>query len=499
VNSPSPQAQDILYPVRWKATGGVLVLALLLFGLSSGATAFWGDSASFASHLDTTPKPFARSYWLYKMLGRLFVTLGASPALAAASASAVFGAAAVALLHALTQRITGQVEAATLAAASLAVAQTFWLHSSVAEVYSLLALLEIGLLFLALGAPVHRREALGLGLLAGLALNHHRLLLFSFPVLAAFLWLAVPPNRRLDLCRSVGIGLLLGGLPWIVLCFRFPPSSLVATESLSQQSLWFQKVLLGGRWSSAHLGADPGAGMTASVGYLAKLLALNFPSPAALLAGVGLITLRATSLSRRVLLGGLLVAFTLAGSLFGWTGDQYAFFSPLLPLVALLAGLGLASRLGKAKRSFPALMIAASLATPPFFYAVLSFGPTAPDSATRAALLERQEFAWPPKAGYSFPEDWARKRLEALPPRATLVAQWAEGTIFEYLQSEGLRTDVTLQLHRSGPLDLAALKAPVFVTWKPTRPSPPEAFKRQGLQLEGQAPGFRGLVLPDSP
>jgi hypothetical protein len=465
----------------------------LLFGLSVGQTAFWGDSASFASHLDTTPKPFARSYWLYKLLGKLLVALGMTPTYAASSASAIFGAASIGLLHALCQRLTGHLAAAGLAAASLAVAQTFWLHSSVAEVYTLLILFEIGLIFLALGAPGVRHEALGLGALAGLAFNHHRLLLFSLPVIAIYLWQALPRGRRAHGLLPVGTGLALGSVPWLLLCLLFPPSSLSPPPDVTAESLWLQKVLLGGRWSGSQLGTWTSAGAVTSLVYLCKLLVLNFPSPAAIFAAIGGAQIARTSGPRRTLLGGLLLAFIIAGSLFPWTGDQYAFFSPVLPLVALAAGLGLARQLNRSRDSLAPLLIAGSLLMPPLLYAIVSFGPSANNSGAQHALLERQEFLWPPKASYRFPQDWALSRLKGLPPKATLVSQWAEGTVFEYLQSEGIRSDVKLVLHRSGPLDLSSIEAPAFITWKPTREGPPEAFVEQGLRLEGQLPGLRLL------
>jgi hypothetical protein len=67
VSDEPPAQSEALHPVSWKAAGTASAGALLLFLLSVESTAFWGDSASFASHLDTAPKPFARSYWLYKM------------------------------------------------------------------------------------------------------------------------------------------------------------------------------------------------------------------------------------------------------------------------------------------------------------------------------------------------------------------------------------------------------------------------------------------------
>jgi len=244
----------------------------------------------------------------------------------------------------------------------------------------------------------------------------------------------------------------------------------------------------------AELGAG---GLFAGLLYLVKLLPLNFPSPAGLLALLGIGALRKLSPVRRGLFGGLLVAFVVAGSLFGWTGDQYAFFSPLLPLVALLAGMGLTEVLSRFHRRAAPILVALSIAMPPATYAVLTFGPWTSDLSP-GARLERQEFIWPPKAGYDFPETWVRDRLAELPTGATLISQWAEGTVVQYLQKRGLRVDIKLVLHRSGPIDLASLDGPTFVSWKPTRPLPPLPFRAQELALKGNTPGFREVVLEGS-
>jgi len=91
-----------------------------------------------------------------------------------------------------------------------------------------------------------------------------------------------------------------------------------------------------------------------------------------------------------------------------------------------------------------------------------------------------------------------RDRLTELPPGARLVSQWAEGTVVEYLQERGLRPDIRLELHRSGPLDNTRLDVPVFVSWKPTRKGPPEALLSQGIQLRVIEPGMSQVVVPTS-
>ncbi|MEE2829799.1 MAG: hypothetical protein VX498_11480, partial [Myxococcota bacterium] len=224
--------------------------------------------------------------------------------------------------------------------------------------------------------------------------------------------------------------------------------------------------------------------------YALRFVLLNFPSPAAVLALLGLSRLRQQQgVPRTLLLGGSLGACCLAGLLFAWTGDQYAFFSPILPLVALMAGLGLAAWSPRSP-GLPRLALALVVAAPPLLYGWLAFGGSAP-SLDREGSLDRQEFLWPARAGYQFPERWCRTRMDELPQGATLVAQWSEGTVFEYLQEQGRRPDLHIQLHRSGPLLLDEDAGPVYVSWKPTRKELPPALRELDLRLEGSQPGIR--------
>ncbi|MEE2830540.1 MAG: DUF2723 domain-containing protein, partial [Myxococcota bacterium] len=244
---PTPQHRfRELHPVGLRGPAIASVAALAFYFFSVDSSPFWGDSASFASHLDTSPKPFARSYWLYKSLGRLLVFFGAEPALAANLASAIFGAASVGTVWAVVQRLTGKAFAATGAAASLAVAHTFWFHSSVAEVYSLHALFELLLIYFALGASRRARDAMALGFVAGLALNHHRLIYFSLAALLPFLALELRGRAQRAAWGRLALGLCLGALPWLALCLRFPPSALEPPVGITAGQLWLQKTFFGG-------------------------------------------------------------------------------------------------------------------------------------------------------------------------------------------------------------------------------------------------------------
>ena len=456
-----------LHRVCWQSAGLVVLLSGLFFGLTLEPGLYWGDSAWFASHLDTAPKPFARSYWMYKALGRALVGLGVPPTAAATMATATYASLAVGLLFAVVQRLCGRRAPALVGAAALTVAHTFWLYATVAEVYSLLLLMELGLFFLCLGAGRSGREAVGLGLLLGLALNHHRLLWFGFPIFVIGAIIGTPAVARRQRVGEITLGLTIGLVPWLGLCALYPPSWLPPVEGESAWSLWWKRALLGGVWSAKHLGPlEALRGSLGSAWLGGKLVLLNFASPALLLAALGLSRLRREPVLG-LLIGGLLLVFGAAASLFSWTGDQHAFFTPLLPLVAILGGLGLhVIRQHLGPIALPTVL-ALTLMTPPALYAFASIGLGSLGSSP-GQRLERQEFLWPAKRGYNLPERWGASVLEQLPQGAQLVSQWSEGAVLYSLRAQGLYQSVELKLHRSGPLPKAADGQRQFLSWKPT-------------------------------
>ena len=481
-----------LHPICRRDAALAFGLALAFFLLTLCPGLFWGDSASIASHLDTAPKPFARSYWLYKGAARAIELFGPRPALAANLASALFGALAVGLTHAVTSRITGSRLAAAGAAAALAVAHDVWAFSVVTEVYTLLLCFELGLLLMALGARRSPAEAVALGVLAGLSLNHHRLILVAIAVLAVWLPLVVAPDRRRAVLGRVLAGLAVGSLPLLVLCLLHPPGSLPVVEGTGPWTRWLEKALLGGSWSAGFLGAGAGKPPLDNLAYLARTVVFCFPSPALALAPLGLIALLRGRRWVGGLLAALLVFFAAAGMRFGWTGDQYSFLLPLQPLVAILAGVGLA-RL--ARRRLAGQALAASLLLPAAVYAALAFGSPGEVLLPHADAPLRSELLWPGKAGHDLAERWCRDRLDELPRDAVLVSQWGEGTVFEYLITvEGLRPDVGLVLHRAGSVDVDPAHRPTYLTWSPHERNPPEAIRQTGLEPAPGVAGFRRVL-----
>ena len=196
-----------------------------------------------------------------------------------------------------------------------------------------------------------------------------------------------------------------------------------------------------------------------------------------------------------LLLGGLFLVFGAAASLFSWTGDQHAFFTPVLPLVAILVGLGLHRTRQHLGPIVLPTVLALTLLTPPALYAAASLG-LASLGGTSGQRLEKQEFLWPAKRGYHLPERWAASVLEQVPHGAQLVSQWSEGTVLYTLRSQGTYPDVDLKLYRSGPLPLATDGQRQFLSWKPTLTAGQAWPQLQADELVELGPGLAERRLP---
>jgi hypothetical protein len=169
----------------------------------------------------------ATGYPLYTLLGNLLSPLpqvvGVNPAAAASLTSWVWAFAAYALLYRLLCMWTGRPEIAALAVVWLALTRSLWIHSVIAEVYSLSLLILLGLWWIALHPTWSLRQRFyGLALLGGLGIAHHRAIAFAGLGLLYALWPALRQEWR-SLPRWIGpAGLLflLGFLPYLYLPIR---------------------------------------------------------------------------------------------------------------------------------------------------------------------------------------------------------------------------------------------------------------------------------------
>ena len=156
-------------------------------------------------------------YPLYTILGNLFVAfwklLGVPAAMASAGFSLVLAVATLALLYRLMWELTGNVLPALTAAVLLGVSRTFWLFSSVAQTYTLNAVLIVLLIWLSLHYSRHARDRdlILLGLITGASLVHHRTIVHLLPWIG--LLVILPVLRRVRPWRAMLTGGALIVLP----------------------------------------------------------------------------------------------------------------------------------------------------------------------------------------------------------------------------------------------------------------------------------------------
>ncbi len=156
-------------------------------------------------------------YPLYTILGNLFVAfwrlLGAPPAVASAGFSLVMGVAALLLVYRLTGELTGRALPAAAAAGLLGASRTFWLFSSVAQTYTMNAMLVALLIWLSwrYSREGRERDLILIGLVVGATLAHHRTIVHLLPWLGVLVIL--PTAWRARAWRAALIGGVLALLP----------------------------------------------------------------------------------------------------------------------------------------------------------------------------------------------------------------------------------------------------------------------------------------------
>ncbi len=182
----------------------------------------------------------APGYPLYTLIANLFTHIPAgSVAFRVHMCSAVFGALACAVLWDLVRRVTGSRMAAWAGALAYGFSGTFWLQSTVAEVYSLNAFFFFVLLWLC--AIPGKRESRGVWIaaLSGLSLaNHWPLMLLSAPALALAAW----PHRHALTRRPLPAlaWFCIGLLPYAWMVYRSRVSEIAFFGPIEDLSdFWF--------------------------------------------------------------------------------------------------------------------------------------------------------------------------------------------------------------------------------------------------------------------
>lgn len=358
--------------------------------------------------------------------------------------SAIAGAVAVANLYLLVRLWLGRAFPAIVAATTLALSHTFWRHASIAETYTLWTALFLGELIVLLQYGKTRRIGYLyiLGLLNGLAIAVHMLAcipLICYAVLLIFLL-----GKRTIRARDVGFVALLwmiGALPYEYLVVKHMIHSGDLLGTLASAAF-------GDRWRGDVLNAGLSWKM---VKENVLFLALNFPTPNALLFFVGGAALWKTSeasLARNVIVVLMVLFFVFA---FRYTvADRYAFFIPFYAMASAVMGAGVHRIRRRVRHQALVYLVGGFALLPVVVYAMaprlaarwnLTIG-------TRGDVAYRDDYAYflqPWKTGYQGAERFAREALETAPPDAMIYADTTTVAPLLYVQEvQGKRPDVQI-------------------------------------------------------
>lgn len=204
-------------------------LTLYLSTLAPGLVR--GDGGELQYRLATLGVPHPTGYPLYALAGWLWTKIlpVGSVAWRINLISALCGAGAVTLVYAIVHRLVGRVLPALAGAVFLAASPTFWILSSITEVYALHAFFVALVLYLLLvwrdAGPHRPRWLLLISFVYGLSLSHHRTIILLAPAMLLFVlletWRSHPGMRLRIGRRSVGslfllaVAFLAGLLPYV--------------------------------------------------------------------------------------------------------------------------------------------------------------------------------------------------------------------------------------------------------------------------------------------
>lgn len=313
--------------------------------------------------------------------------------------SAIAAAVAVANVFLLVRLWLKRSFPAVIAAVTLALSHTFWLHACIAETYTLWTALFTGELIMLLRyIGTHRVHYLyGLGLLNGLSIAVHILAVMPLACYAALLIFLRSQReiRRRDLAIVVLLW-IAGAMPYEYLIVKHMIQTGDVAGTLSSAAF-------GRSWQGAVLNTS--LSMRTAQENLLYIL-FNLPSPNILLFFAGCFGLSRVSPSRgmrNVLLGLLVLFFVFA---FRYTvPDRYAFFIPFYCMIAILTGVGTCWLQDRINHKVVAFLVLLFSVLPVGIYAIAPTlaGRTTLSIGTRNDIPYRNDYSYflqPWKTGY---------------------------------------------------------------------------------------------------
>lgn len=388
-----------------------------------------GDSGEFQWAMVSLNVAHATGYPLFTLFGFLWqqLPLGGLVAWRLNLISALFGAAAVAMVFVASRKLTGRLDAALAAAVFFGLAPVFWFNASILEVYTLNAFLLALIVFLLLtwaAKPATSSAIYFAFLVLGLALAHHRLIVLALPGILAFMILT---DRRflLSIRRLFALALML--LPGLAL-YVYVPLRLVAAGASLHYAIFD---IIFGQEFSASLFREYHFEQV-----LAQIPFQNFHA-GLVLAAIGAIYLLRVMRNVAILLAGLYVADVLFALAY-WVPDVEVFLTPSFVVIALWIAAGAAwliEWLRHQLRPAHSMTVSAAAALVLVLFPFVGLG--------NYSVIRSQVAA---EAGTS--ESRARTILAAgLPPGALLELDWETATAIRFIQTTELqRRDLEARL-----------------------------------------------------
>jgi len=424
-----------------KAAGGALATsaavglgAALLYGWTAAPTVGEFDSPELTAAAWHLGVAHPTGYPLYTLLGHAFTHLWSlgDAAWRLNLLSALLGGAAVGVLFAVSRRLCGDARAACGAVALFALSPTFWSQSTLAEVYTLHALLTAGvwLCWLRFDEVPSRARLAALAAMVGLSLTNHLMTLLLLPALSLGVLARAWPSFSQWLRPAMLLPVLGAGLAPLLIYLYLPwAASRDPAVNWGDPTSWprFLFHVTGAQYHE--MVGVPIGGLEAGL-QAAGELGPVFGSLWLVLAGVGLAQCRRRGIAAFV----VAVAFvtSLVFALTYDVVDRSVFFLSALEAGTLLVAMGLARSLRALERRLPAAL----------------------------ALWGRGSVAWALVAAMVFsvfllhvreqdrsrdyaPHDLAVAGLAAAPPKALLFTMGSRGYPPVYASLvEGLRPDV---------------------------------------------------------
>jgi len=207
----------------WWEAPAVFALFAVLYIATAATTLLGGDAGEFAVIFADGGTAHPPGYPLYSMYLRAFSWLPLeSPAHGASVATALLGAAAVALLYAAARAWGCDRMESTFGTLAVGLAPHLWLYHTSPEVFALNNAVAAAIFWAAApGAPIRGTGRIAaLGLLAGLGLSNHHTIVLVAPI---GLWGVYRGLVETEASRTVALGAGLGALLLALVPYGYLP------------------------------------------------------------------------------------------------------------------------------------------------------------------------------------------------------------------------------------------------------------------------------------